>query len=823
MRLFFAELKQPCMLALLLLLSVFPGQLSCKGPRDQAIQGSKPTPMVFGELDLSSAVIVSKANNSPSETKAIEVLQEEIEKRTGIELDISHQWPTGSRSVIAVGQTAQIDQLCGPYTPECRDVENPGSEGFALLTRSDPQGAALILGRDSRGVLYGVGEFLRKSELRQGSILLPSGMTTVTSPKYGLRGHQLGYRPKTNAYDAWTPAQYDQYIRELALFGTNSIEIVPPRTDDDFLSRHMKTPPLEMMMRLSEIIDSYGLDVWIWYPNMGDDYVSEEGIKKELAERSEIFSKLKRIDHILVPGGDPGDLHPDEFFPFMDRMAAVLQEHHPEARIWPSPQAFEPTREWLTSFYAYVNRKPSWLGGVCFAPWIKTPIEKMRRIVSADIKIRRYPDITHNVASQYPVRDWDRAFALTLHRESYNPRPQAMKAIHNAFDQLASGSLTYSEGINDDINKFVWGDQDWDPTRDYMTTLRDYVRLYIGPDYADEIAQAFLAQEKNWEGPLASNNQVGITLQTWRTLEGKVSDKVLGNYRFQMGLMRAYYDAYVQQRLLNETGLEMEAMASLSTAPKIGSRQAIKEARRHLDRAKVKPVGVDLKRKCEFLADELYRKIGSQLYVGKHGAKYRTRGAFMDGIDVPLNNVAYLKAQFKNVLVLGSEPERIEAISRIMNRTNPGPGGFYDDMGSPPSLKRVHYPVKWEEDPGALASPQIFFEYRIDKAEEAAFPLAWKNRVATIYETPLTLVYEDLDRNAQYRVRAIYTGRLGTEVRLVADDTHIVHELVAAPDLPSKGVDIPREATADGRLKLTWNCGEGQPGVAVAEIFLIKN
>ena len=105
-----------------------------------------------------------------------------------------------------------------------------------------------------------------------------------------------------------------------------------------------------------------------------------------------------------------------------------------------------------------------------------------------------------------------------------------------------------------------------------------------------------MAQEKNWEGPLASNNQVGITLQIWRTLEGKVSDKVLGNYRFQMGLIRAYYDAYVQQRLLNETGLEIEAMALLGNASKVGSRQAIKAARRQLDRAKSDPGGVDLKR-----------------------------------------------------------------------------------------------------------------------------------------------------------------------------------------------------------------------------------
>ena len=62
---------------------------------------------------------------------------------------------------------------------------------------------------------------------------------------------------------------------------------------------------------LSEIIDSYGMDVWIWYPNMGLDYSHPDAIENELKEREEIFSQLKRIDVVFVPGGDPGDLHPD--------------------------------------------------------------------------------------------------------------------------------------------------------------------------------------------------------------------------------------------------------------------------------------------------------------------------------------------------------------------------------------------------------------------------------------------------------------------------------------------------------------------------------
>jgi len=661
-------------------------------------------------LDFSNCVIVTPTKLGKVEQKAVIVLQEEIQKRTGINLAKADRWPSADQPVIAVGLQSQINQFAGPFLSRIKNIRIPGKEGFCLLTKRKPRKAVIILGRDDRGVLYGIGRLLRKMRLTKGSILVPDGLKIVTAPKYPLRGHQMGYRPKTNAYDAWSPRQYDQYIRELALFGTNAIEILPPRTDDKYPNKkeltneHMKIKPLVMMARLSETIDSYGMDVWIWYPNMGDteDFVDEKLMARQLAEREEIFKELKRIDHILVPGGDPGHLHPNQFFPWMDRVAPLLHKYHPNAKIWVSPQAMDPTREWLSTFYKYVNKKPDWLGGIVFAPWIKTPIEKMRTIVDKDIKIRRYPDITHNVACQYPVKDWDLALAITLHRECFNPRPMAMKIIHNRFDEFACGSLTYSEGINDDINKFIWGDQDWDPDMTVIETLRDYSRLFISPDFADEIAHGFMAQEKNWQGPLAANAQVDVTLQQWRDLEKNVPDSIKDNYRFQMGLMRAYYDAYIKRRLIYETELEARAMDILRTASQAGSLKAIQKADRTLQRAKKKPVAVDYKKKCEYLADELFKNIGSQTYVGKHGAQHRTRGAFMDGIDEPLNNAAWLSAQFKEIRDMGSEAERLNAIDKVLNRTNPGPGGFYDNMGSASSFKRILNTVPWKMTRGHL-------------------------------------------------------------------------------------------------------------------------
>ncbi|MEJ1974115.1 MAG: hypothetical protein WDM96_17170 [Lacunisphaera sp.] len=168
----------------------------------------------------------------------------------------------------------------------------------------------------------------------------------------------------------------------------------------------MKIPPMEMMVRLSEIIDSYGLDVWLWLPNMGKDYVTEKGIQAELAEREEVFRRIKRLDHVLVPGGDPAFWSPRFSLLGWTVLRSSCSAIIPAPKSGFHRRSSNPNQAWLDSFYRLVNQKPSWLGGVASAPWVKTPVPEMRAIVKESIKIRNYPDITHNLQCQFPVPDW---------------------------------------------------------------------------------------------------------------------------------------------------------------------------------------------------------------------------------------------------------------------------------------------------------------------------------------------------------------------------------------------------------------------------------
>src|SRR6202043_4247643 len=94
----------------------------------------------------------------------------------------------------------------------------------------------------------------------------PDRLKIESAPKYGLRGHQLGYRPKTNSYDGWSVPMWEQYIRDLVVFGANAIELIPPRSDDAADSPHFPLPPVEMMVGMSRLAGQHGPGGGIWYP-----------------------------------------------------------------------------------------------------------------------------------------------------------------------------------------------------------------------------------------------------------------------------------------------------------------------------------------------------------------------------------------------------------------------------------------------------------------------------------------------------------------------------------------------------------------------------
>ena len=313
---------------------------------------------------------------------------------------------------------------------------------------------------------------------------------------------------------------------------------------------------------------------------------------------------------------------------------------------------------------------------------MRISLPRLRELVPAKYPIRHYPDITHSRQCQYPVADWDVAYALTEARECINPRPEAEAIIFRKTQPDTIGFLTYSEGCNDDVNKIIWCGLGWDPEARVVDILRQYSRYFIGESYADDFAQGLLALERNWQGPLLANPSVDSTLKQFQAMEKKATPANLKNWRFQQALFRAYYDAYIRHRLLYETDLETRSMESLRRAPEVAVTRAISDATEILDRALVEHPNADWRIRIFQLAEALFQSIGMQLSVERYQAIAVDRGASLDTLDYPLNNRAWLEEQFARIPKLTSAPERLKAVEEILQWTNPGPGGFYDDLGN---------------------------------------------------------------------------------------------------------------------------------------------
>ncbi len=782
-------------------------------------------------IDCSKAVIWVSSDKKIPLDKPVQVLREEIEKRTQLSLPVVTKQPGEEQPVIYVLTDDRASKLPKPVRAVLETVATPGNEGFRLVVMKE-QNAVVITAKDARSVLYGVGRLLRKADMRPGALLVPENLVLSTAPGYPIRGHQLGYRPKTNSYDAFSVKQFDQYIRDLALFGANSIEIMPPRTDDDDSSVHMQLSAAKMMVEQSKIAKSYNLDVWMWYPNMGPDYTNRDSLRKEMQERIEVFAALPKLDHVFVPGGDPGDLEPEVLFDWLGKIAVALHQFHPNAKIWVSPQVFRPGEKWFDDFFRHINSGYPWLGGVVFGPWVKIPLPELRKRVNDNISIRRYPDITHSLSCQYPVPDWDVAYAMTLGRECVNPRPEDEKHIHNLLASYASGSISYSEGTNDDVNKFIWSDQDWDPQTPVIETLRDYSRLFLGADITEAAAQGIMSLEQNLRGALLTNEKVEQTLRQWQQIESKAAPELVKNFRFQMCLLRAYYDAYIQRRLIYEKALETQAKEILANATSETSPVAILQARMTLEKAVEEPVAQALKEKCMVLADSLFSSIGAQLTIEKHGAM-PGRGNFIDNIDIPLNDAPWLLDQLAVLEKIEDDGVRLDKINEMLHRTDPGPGGFYDHFGSVQSKYRIVADKTREQDPGSLQSPRISFgvgiigeewvhEVRSQGFSGQTTPGAWMSQINTLYDTPLKIRYDNLDTTAAYKMRITYTGRFRSKQKLVANGNIVIHDFIQTGEKPVYEFDIPKAATAGGQVTFTWTCGEGQRGSQVTEVWLMR-
>ncbi len=741
------------------------------------------------------------------------MLVEEVHRRTGIHWSIVEPTHPVDASVTILLHPVR------DWSPFLDDPPSkPDAEGFTI--RTNKRGSKIEIVGDERGLLFGIGYLLRKIEMSSGKAWLPRAVNLTSNPTTNLRGHQLGYRPKTNSYDGWDLPQWEQYVRDLAIFGTNAIELVPPKSDDDDESPHFPRPKLEMMIGMSQIADDYGLDVWIWYPAIDGDYSDPKVVENSLREWGEVIAKLPRVDAIFVPTGDPGNTRPGILMPLLEKQTEQLKKHHPKATMWISIQGL--IKPWFDEMIGILGKEPAWLTGICYGPQTRLSLPELRRLLPSRYLVRQYPDITHCIWCQYPVPDWDVAFAMTEGREPINPRPVDQSTIFRAFDDDVVGFITYSEGCNDDVNKFIWSGLGWDVNADFKEILRDYSRVFIHPGLADSFSEGLIKLEENWRGPVKENAAILATLAHFQTMEKKADLATRQNWRFQQALYRAYYDAFIHEKSQDSPAAwtRLKSIDLDSPAPIAG---AVERVMRDIEAMKTKHHESPLRGRVIELAEDLFKSIKMQLSVPKYQAIALWRGANLDSIDVSLGDEDFLLSQLSAIQKLPTDQEQRHALGELKKWKSPVPGTLHDDLGDPNSQPHLVRQADYARDPASLQTAYIGFQ------PDPGLPRSWITYVDGLFDEPVVLEYKNLDRSKSYRVRVLYTPQTRSyPVRLSTGDGVEIHPLIDRP-VPARPLEfsVPSESTADGDLRLEFrgdpDRGGNGRGPQVAEVWLIPS
>ena len=722
-------------------------------------------------------VMISSNIKSPQRESLEKVIQEEIGKRTGLNVTSTKKWSNAS-PILALALQGD-NKLFERNIPSRAGVDRLHAEGFHLVAEETKESNVIwIVGADVRGLLFGIGKLLRIAEMSQGSVILPHNLDIKSSPEYSMRGHQLGYRNTANSWDAWTVEQFDQYIRELALFGSNSIEGIPFQQVTK--SVHMRLPRQEMDIEISKICNAYDLDYWIWIPSEAD--LTDEKVREEELKMNEDFYKaIPRLDGVFFPGGDPGDNHPREVMSYLEKLSTILHKYHPKAGMWISLQGFDDEK--VDYFFNYLYKdEPDWLTGVAYGP-SSPEVDVERKRLPAKYKHRLYGDLTHTVRCQYPTENWDQAYALTEGREVSNPQPYYYAKVFREDALFTDGFLSYSDGIHDDVNKVIWNQMGWNADMEVREVMIEYCRFFFGAEVAEAAADGILSLERNWDGPLVQNGSVLATMEHWRNLEA-ANPLLQSNWRWQLLLLRAYYDGYTRQRLIFEKSLEKQANSILEGVDVSTVESAMDEALTILNRADTQPVNQELKQTIEQLAETLFNSIGLQSSLPKYQANGYERGCFMDFIDYPLNNRWWLEDEFAKISNMKSDNEKLDRLKVIANWENPGKGGFYDNISD------------------VSASPHV--TSRTDDAIDYAW---WddgfsRKRLSTqLFQFSPILEYKKLDSESQYMIRVSGYGEA-----LLRANGELLSPVRYEKELETcKEFLLPKELIKDGKLTLTFD------------------
>jgi len=415
----------------------------------------------------------------------------------------------------------QIQQRCearvitsgdAPLMVELAIAPGIGAEGFRI---EDRPGGTRIVGNDERGLLYGVGKFLRTSRYDQSGFM--AGAWRGTSiPQKPIRGIYFATHFHNFYHDA-PVEEVQRYVEDLGLWGYNAIAFWYDMHHFDGVDDPKAVAFRGRLHAICTTAKRIGLDVVPGvianeaYNNSPAQLRADpSGKRGGWYDCAVCPNKPGGMEYILgVLGGEfdwCADLQPryvwiwpydqggcgcaqcrpwgnNGFLKAAEPVAALARKKLPGTKIILSTWFFD-EGEWKGLAQAFAAKKP-------WADYILA--EGTTRPMPGKLPMVGFPEI-----SMHETFPWG-GFGAT-------PLTGRAQSQWDAVKQHSSGGFPYSEGIYEDITKVVLSQLYWND-RPAAQTLREYVTFEYSPEAVDEILKVIATLEQNhhmrwWPGEL---------------------------------------------------------------------------------------------------------------------------------------------------------------------------------------------------------------------------------------------------------------------------------------------------------------------------------
>jgi len=716
-------------------------------------------------------------------------------------------------------------------------------------------GVVEITANDENGLRQGAGRLLRElsmpgrhgdmySPVRSSQVHMPASLCVAPKARFPVRGHQI---PCTHhPVQFRTGPEFLQFAQDLAAFGTTQLELA-----------HIENLPAsqategDALSQFSSLTAEAGLRVSLWWPLQ----LSTDPVYQDPAS---VFKNMPRLDSVFLPGGDGGSVS----WPGFELTAQLARASHPEAKIYVSAQELSSTEMpwfWANASIAYADGN-GYLSGLVYGPHTRDSltdfIHSAQTEVSPAVPVRDYPDITHTLSCQFAFSGWHSAWSLTHDRQPVMPMPKFFASI---MEQRANGSYApnligfgaYSEGLGDDLNKFMWSAMGADQEVTMEMAVKQYARYFFGSEHAEQWEQVLYGLEENWAGvPGTSNKAIGKTLQLLQFITGHNEETAATwtstDWRVLMYLKRGYYDAYIRARYIHEVEEnENKAYELLTLARdlKMDSLDALTAATAALNRVDTSPTHAFWRTSCDQMFTMINNTLGAEV-LGNQDTSLN-----MGTIDHAISDSAYLLTQFANITKLSTVTQRVAAISALLRY--PGDDGYFDVLGGDACYSPYFSNTGKNRAPhllpglGRVADPEFYYSPLVIGPSSDNFDvdvkMEWNCAAMSFFDAnAVSLRYEQLKVPAagqMYVARVVFSAEPEARrrrltfpaardnlsyMRLVANgetvvwpplDNSAAHPGYSYAPTPTQVTEIaiPLSSTANGTLTLTC---EQLPGVS---------